>query len=59
MTLDLREIRVRLGLSLREVGERMGVSMQRVQELESGKSCNVDTFVRWAKALGYTLELKR
>lgn len=54
----LAAARAQSGKSLSELGEALGVTRGRVGQLEHAENLNVDTLVRFAAALGYSVRLR-
>lgn len=58
LSMQILEIRERLGLSPQEVADRAQVTRQELSKLERGADCNVSTFLKVCNALGVIVELE-
>lgn len=55
-----KEERIHRGLSQRAVAARFGATSSHMSQWESGKVCpGVDSCARWARALGFDVQLAR
>ena len=57
LSMQILEVRQRLGLSQREVAEKAKVTQQ-LSKLEHGANCNVSTFLKVRNALGVLVALE-
>ena len=58
LSMQILEIRKRLGLSRQEVADRAQVTRHQLSNLERGADCNVSTFLKVCNALGVIVELE-
>ena len=58
LSMQILEIRERLGLSPQEVADRAQVTRRELSKLERGADCNVSTFLKVCNALGVIVELE-
>ncbi|MCE2449083.1 MAG: helix-turn-helix transcriptional regulator [Candidatus Latescibacteria bacterium] len=58
LSMQILEVRQRLGLSQREVAEKAKVTQQQLSNLEHGANCNVSTFLKVCNALGVLVALE-
>ena len=58
LSMQILEVRQRLGLSQREVAEKAKVTQQQLSKLEHGANCNVSTLLKVCNALGVLVALE-
>ena len=51
ISLELHEIREKLGLSQSEVAKKAKITQQQLSKIENGENCNILTFIKVCKAL--------
>jgi len=58
MAMELKELRVGLGLAIKDVAQKSGLDVATLSRLENGRIFNprLDTLTRYALALGYEIE---
>ncbi len=54
--MNLKEIRLKRGLSVPQLVELSGLSRRTIQEVEKRDTCSVNTAIKLADALGVTLD---
>jgi transcriptional regulator with XRE-family HTH domain len=57
ITRALAELRKERGITTEEVAERLGTAVQNVRRIEAGQNITLGTLVRFAQAIGVTVDV--
>lgn len=57
LTLAMHEARKKAGLSQADIAEKAHLTQQQVSKIEKGLDCNITTFLKVCKAVGFKVEL--